>query len=432
MTEQHADHVREAGSRDFGSEVHGGADRWSRDGVGFETRAIHAGQDPDPTTGAVVVPIYQTSTYVQQEVGQHRGYEYSRSGNPTRTALETCLAALEGGRTGLAFASGLAAEDCLLRTVARPGAHVVIPDDAYGGTYRLFAQVLRALGGRAHPGAARRPRRGARGDAPRDRRWSGARPRPTRCCRCPTSPGSPRSPTPAGARLVVDNTFASPYLQQPLALGADVVVHSTTKYLGGHSDVVGGALVAADAALGEELAYHQNALGGVAGAFDSWLVLRGAKTLGVRMDRHSENAAQGGRPAARSPGRRLRALPGPAGATPGTRSPPSRCAQFGGMVSFRLAGGEQAALDVCKATQVFTLGESLGGVESLIEHPGRMTHASVAGSQLEVPSDLVRLSVGIESATDLLADLDRRRWTALVIRRVRLDPRPRRCRPFCG
>ncbi len=382
------------------------SDEWADGDFGFETLAIHAGQDPDPTTGAVVVPIYQTSTYVQSEVGVHKGYEYSRSGNPTRTALETCLAALEGGRRGLAFASGLAAEDCLLRTVAAPGAHVVIPDDAYGGTYRIFAGVLARwgvtftpvpLGDLAAVRAAMRPETVLV--------W----------CETPTNPllnvadiaglaqvahGVPGG----GAKLVVDNTFASPYLQQPLSLGADVVVHSTTKYMGGHSDVVGGALITADAGFGEELAYSQNAMGGVPGPFDSWLVLRGAKTLGVRMDRHCSNAqrvvelltASGKVSQVLYPG-----LP----EHPGHEVAAKQMRDFGGMVSFRLTGGEPAALQVCRSTRVFTLGESLGGVESLIEHPGRMTHASVAGSQLEVPSDLVRLSVGIESVEDLLQDL---------------------------
>ena len=405
--EQTAAHVAAAGSRDFGSEVHGdtGEDRWAGAGYGFETLAIHAGQDPDPTTGAVVVPIYQTSTYVQSEVGRHRGYEYSRSGNPTRTALETCLAALEGGRTGLAFASGLAAEDCLLRTVAKPGDHVVVPDDAYGGTYRLFAKVLERWGVRHTPVPL--------GDPAAVR--AAMRPETVLVwCETPTNPLLGVADIAAlaevahdgGARLVVDNTFASPYLQQPLALGADVVVHSTTKYLGGHSDVVGGALVASDPLLGEELAYHQNAMGGVPGAFDSWLVLRGAKTLGVRMDRHCANAARVVELLQASPAVSSVLYPG-LPEHPGHDVAVKQMTQMGGMVSFRLAGGEQAALDVCRSTRVFTLGESLGGVESLIEHPGRMTHASVAGSQLEVPSDLVRLSVGIETAEDLLADLER-------------------------
>ena len=405
--EQRAADVKAAGSAAFGSEVHGGTDRWSaqEDGTawGFETRAIHAGQDPDPTTGAVVVPIYQTSTYVQSEVGVHQGYEYSRSGNPTRTALETCLAALEGGRTGLAFASGLAAEDCLLRTMTGPGSHVVVPDDAYGGTYRLFAQVLRRWGVDHTPVAL--------GDL--DAVRAAVRPETALIwCETPTNPllnvadiaalaGIAHD---AGARLAVDNTFASPYLQQPLALGADVVVHSTTKYLGGHSDVVGGALVTTDLVLGEELAYHQNAMGGVPGAFDSWLVLRGAKTLGVRMDRHCANAARVVELLLAHPAVASVLYPG-LPEHPGHEVAAKQMSQYGGMVSFRLAGGEAAALDVCRRTRVFTLGESLGGVESLIEHPARMTHASVAGSQLEVPDDLVRLSVGIETVEDLLADL---------------------------
>jgi cystathionine gamma-synthase len=378
---------------------------WSAGEHGFETLAIHAGQDPDPTTGAVVVPIYQTSTYVQEEVGKHKGYEYSRSGNPTRTALETCLAAIESGATGLAFASGLAAEDTLLRTVLTPGDHVIVPNDAYGGTYRLFAKVLSRWGVEHTPVALGDLAAVQAAMTPKTRLiW----------CETPSNPllgiadiaGLATIAHDGGARLVVDNTFASPYLQQPLALGADVVVHSTTKYLGGHSDVVGGALVAADAAFGEELAYHQNAMGSVAGAFDSWLVLRGVKTLGVRMDRHCENAALVVELLTRSSAVSQVLYPGlPEHAGHDLASKQMKA--FGGMVSFRLAGGEAKALEVCRSTGVFTLGESLGGVESLIEHPGRMTHASVAGSQLEVPDDLVRLSVGIESADDLLADLER-------------------------
>ncbi|HEU0103752.1 MAG TPA: cystathionine gamma-synthase [Mycobacteriales bacterium] len=396
--------VRDEGSLEFGSQVHGGSDRWAAGGYGFETLAIHAGQDPDPTTGAVVVPIYQTSTYVQSGVGEHKGYEYSRSGNPTRTALETCLAALEGGRTGLAFASGLAAEDCLLRTVARPGAHVVVPDDAYGGTYRLFAQVL-SRWGVEHTSVPLRDVAAVR---------AAIRPETVLVwCETPTNPllgvadiaalaGVAHD---AGALLVVDNTFASPYLQQPLALGADVVVHSTTKYLGGHSDVVGGALVCADPLLGEQLAYHQNALGAVPGAFDSWLVMRGAKTLGVRMDRHCTNAQRVVELLQRSPAVATVLYPG-LPEHQGHEVAAKQMRNFGGMVSLRLAGGEAAALELCRRTSVFILGESLGGVESLIEHPGRMTHASVAGSPLEVPGDLVRLSVGIETVDDLLADLE--------------------------
>ena len=378
--------------------------------LGFETNAIHAGQEPDPLTGAVVPPIYQVSTYAQDGVGGLRnGYEYSRSGNPTRTALQECLAALEapgGGATGLAFASGLAAEDTLLRTVCRPGDHAVIPDDAYGGTYRLFARVAAPWGLDHTPAALTDPQAVAAAIVPGRTKlvW----------VETPTNPllniadiaALAEVAHAAGAILVVDNTFASPYLQQPLLLGADVVVHSTTKYLGGHSDVVGGALITADTQLAESLTYHQNAMGSVPGPFDSWLVLRGIKTLGVRMDRHEANA--------RAVAEFLTAHPAVTEVRwPGLASHPGHevaCRQmrgFGGMVSFRVAAGEQAAVDVCGRTRVFTLGESLGGVESLIEHPARMTHASAAGSPLEVPADLVRLSVGIETVEDLLADLDR-------------------------
>ncbi len=377
----------------------------SWDQAGFETRAIHAGQEPDPQTGAVVPPVYQVSTYAQDGVGGLRGgYEYSRSGNPTRTALEECLASLEGGARGLAFASGLAAEDTLLRTVTAPGAHAIIGNDAYGGTYRLFAKV-------AEPwGVEHTPVDLTDLDAVRAAVRAGS----TRIiwAETPTNPlltvvdiaALAQIAHDAGALLVVDNTFASPYLQQPLALGADVVVHSTTKYLGGHSDVIGGGLVVADAELGDRLAYHQNAMGSVPGPWDSWLVLRGIKTLGVRMDRHCANAKAivdllVAHPAVTEvfyPG-----LPGHRGHDVAAR----QMSDFGGMVSFRVAGGEQEAVDICGRTRVFTLGESLGGVESLIEHPGRMTHASAAGSALEVPADLVRLSVGIESIDDLVADL---------------------------
>ncbi|CAM5716617.1 cystathionine gamma-synthase [Streptomyces pseudogriseolus] len=370
----------------------------------FETLAIHAGNTADPLTGAVVPPIYQVSTYKQDGVGGLRGgYEYSRSANPTRTALEENLAALEGGRRGLAFASGLAAEDCLLRTLLAPGDHVVIPNDAYGGTFRLFAKVVARWGvewsvaDTSDPAAVR-----------------AALTEKTKVVWVET-PSNPllgitdvaavaQVARDAGVRLVVDNTFATPYLQQPLALGADVVVHSLTKYMGGHSDVVGGALVTGDAELGEELAFHQNAMGAVAGPFDSWLVLRGTKTLSVRMDRHSENAARVADMLTRHPRVTSVLYPGLPD-HPGHEVAAKQMRSFGGMISFRVEGGEQAAVEVCNRAQVFTLGESLGGVESLIEHPGRMTHASVAGSQLEVPADLVRLSVGIENVDDLLEDL---------------------------
>ncbi|MBT2213905.1 cystathionine gamma-synthase [Actinomadura sp. NEAU-AAG7] len=370
---------------------------------GFETLAIHAGQEPDPTTGAVVPPIYQVSTYKQDGIGGLRGgYEYSRSANPTRTALEECLAEIESGTRGLAFASGLAAEDALLRAVCKPGDHVVIPDDAYGGTYRLFAKVAAPWGVEFDPVPLR------------DVAAVRAAVRPETKIIWVETPTNPllgiadiralaQVAHDAGALLVVDNTFASPYLQRPLEFGADVVVHSTTKYIGGHSDVIGGALIVSDEALGERLAFHQNAMGAVAGPFDAWLTLRGIKTLGVRMDRHCANAERmvemlTGHSAVREvlyPG-----LPG----HPGHDVAAKQMRAFGGMVSFRMES-EEAAVQVCERTKLFTLGESLGGVESLIEHPGRMTHASAAGSPLEVPGDLVRLSVGIEDADDLLRDL---------------------------
>ena len=372
---------------------------------GFETLAIHAGQEPDLTTGAVVPPIYQVSTYKQDGVGGLRGgYEYSRSANPTRTALEECLTALEGGRRGLAFASGLAAEDTFLRTVCAPGDHAVVPDDAYGGTYRLFAKVENRWGLDFTPADLTDV------DAVR----AAVQPGRTKVVwvETPTNPllgvadieAIAAVAHDAGALLVVDNTFASPYLQQPLALGADAVVHSTTKYMGGHSDVVGGALVVQDEALGEQLTFHQNAMGAVPGPFDSWLVLRGVKTLGVRMDRHCANAERVVEMLAAHPKVGRLYYPG-LPEHPGHEVAAKQMKAFGGMVSFRHVDGEAAALEVCNRTKVFTLGESLGGVESLIEHPGRMTHASVAGSPLEVPDDLVRLSVGIETVDDLLADL---------------------------
>ena len=371
---------------------------------GFETVAIHAGQEPDASTGSVVVPIHQTSTFKQDGVGGLRGgYEYSRSANPTRSALQECLAALEGGAHGLAFASGLAAEDCLLRTVLAPGDHVVIPDDAYGGSFRLFAKVL------ARWGVTHTPVPLSDLDATR----AAIRPETKLLwCETPTNPllgiadiaGLASVARDAGVLLVVDNTFASPYLQQPLALGADVVVHSTTKYLGGHSDVVGGALMLDDEELAQQLTFHQNAMGAVPGPFDSWLVLRGVKTLGVRMDRHCANAARVAEMLQSHPAVARVLYPG-LPEHPGHEVAAKQMRGYGGMVSFTLAGGEEAALRVCERTELFLLGESLGGVESLIEHPARMTHMSVSGSALEVPSDLVRLSVGIESAEDLLADL---------------------------
>ena len=387
---------------------------------GFETLAIHAGQEPDPLTGAVVPPIYQVSTYKQDGVGGLRGgrlqgaadgpgrwiegYDYSRSANPTRGALEECLAALEGGTRAFAFASGMAAEDCLLRTVCRPGDHVLIPHDAYGGTYRLADKVLQDWGVSYRPVPMSDPAsvRGALRDRPARVIW----------VETPTNPllsvadiaALAQIAHEAGALLVVDNTFASPYLQQPLALGADVVAHSTTKYIGGHSDVVGGALIVAAADLAEKIAYIQNATGAAAAPFDAWLTLRGAKTLGVRMDRHCQNAQRVADLLAAHPAVTEVFYPGLA-SHPGHEVAAKQMRGFGGIVSFRSAGGEAEAVAVCGRTRLFTLGESLGGVESLIEHPGRMTHASAAGSALEVPADLVRLSVGIETGEDLLEDL---------------------------
>ena len=371
----------------------------------FETLAIHAGQEPDPLTGAVVPPIYQVSTFAQDRVGGPRGgYEYSRSANPTRTALAECLAALEEGAAALAFASGLAAEDCLLRTLCSPGDRVLIPDDAYGGTYRLFAQVLAGWGLDYEVVPI--------SDLAAVRKQLAAR--PTRCvwAETPTNPllniadirGLAQAADEAGAMLVVDNTFASPYLQQPLTLGADAVVHSTTKYLGGHSDVIGGAVVLADAELAARVAFTQNATGGVAGPFDSWLTLRGIKTLAARMDRHCRNAMRIAQMLAEHPAVAEVLYPG-LPSHPGHKIAQEQMRAFGGMVSFRLQAGEQAAVRTCGQTRLFTLAESLGGVESLIEHPARMTHASVAGTALAVPGDLIRLSVGIEDCDDLIHDL---------------------------
>jgi cystathionine gamma-synthase len=366
---------------------------------GFETLAIHAGQEPDATTGAVITPLYLTSTYAQDGVGGLRGgYEYSRSANPTRTALETCLASLEGGVQGFAFASGLASEDTFLRAVCAPGDHVVIPGDAYGGTYRLFDKVLERWG--LNYTAVDQGDLDAVRAAVQDRTkviW----------CETPTNPllaivdiaALAAIAHDAGALLAVDNTFASPYLQRPIAFGADVVMHSATKYLGGHSDVVGGALVAGNQDVADQIAFHHNAMGGVAGAFDAWLVLRGIKTLGVRMDRHCDNAERVVAMLREHPAVTQVHYPD------GDEVAAKQMSRFGGMVSFRVAGGEAQALDICAKTRVFTLAESLGGVESLIEHPARMTHSSVTGSPLEVSGDLVRLSVGIETAHDLLADL---------------------------
>jgi cystathionine gamma-synthase len=372
--------------------------------TGFETRAIHAGQDPDPATGSVVGPIHLASTFRQSAVGEHQGYEYSRSGNPTRAALEAQLAALEGASAGFAFASGLAAEDAVLRAVLHPGDHVVLPDDAYGGTYRLVAQVAASWGVEFSTADLSDP-------AALEEAW---RPR-TRAVWIET-PSNPllsivdiaavaAAAHERGAAVVVDNTFATPYLQTPLALGADVVVHSTTKYLGGHSDVVGGFVAVNDRNLTESLRFLQNATGAVPGPFDCYLVQRGAKTLAVRMERHCANAGAIAAFLCRHPAVREVRYPG-LPSHPGHAVAETQMRGFGGMVSFLHAGGEGAAVAMVARTRVFTLAESLGAVESLIEHPARMTHASVEGSVLAVDPGLVRLSVGLETVDDLVADLD--------------------------
>ncbi len=371
-------------------------------GWGFETRAIHAGQAPDPVTGAVVVPITLATTFAQAGVGEHQGYEYSRSGNPTRNALETCVASLEGARHGLAFASGLAAEDNVLRLLA-PGDRILLGNDAYGGTFRLISKVFGPVG-YTWSAADLTDVDGLRAAWPSDTKmvWLETPTNPLMTCFDIEAIAAVAHDR--GALVVVDNTFATPYLQRPLDHGADVVVHSATKYLGGHSDVVGGFVAVDDDELAERLRFTQNAAGGIPAPFDCYLVLRGLKTLAVRMDRHCENARAivdllVGHPAVdRVLYPQLPDHPGHAAAVKQMRS-------FGGMVSFTVRAGEAAALEIARRTRLFTLAESLGAVESLIEHPGRMTHASTAGSPLEVPANLLRLSVGLESADDLVADL---------------------------
>ena len=371
---------------------------------GFATRAIHAGQDPDPTTGSVVVPVHAASTFAQDGVGGLRsGYEYARTGNPTRAALEAQLAALEGGRFCRAYASGMAAEDTLLRAALRPGDHLVIPIDAYGGTFRLISTVLADWGVR-YSAVDLSDLDAVRGAILPETKllW----------CETPTNPLLSIADVSAlasiasehGLRLVVDNTFASPYLQQPLTLGASVVVHSTTKYLGGHSDVIGGAVVTSDEELAADLARLQNGMGAVPGPFDCFLTTRGIKTLALRMERHCDNAERVVEALVAHEAVSSVLYPGLA-AHPGHETAAKQMRRFGGMVSIRLAGGDAAARALCGATRVFTLAESLGGVESLIEHPGAMTHASTVGSPLEVPADLVRLSVGVEDGDDLVDDL---------------------------
>jgi cystathionine gamma-synthase len=374
--------------------------------AGLATKAIHAGYRPDPQTGAVNTPIYASSTFAQDGVGGLRGgFEYARTGNPTRAALETALAAVEDGSFGRAFSSGMAATDCALRTLLRPGDHVVIPDDAYGGTFRLIDKVFTQWGVRHTPVAL------SDLDAIR------AAVTPNTKLIWVETPTNPLlsiadiagiveiADAQQSAKVLVDNTFASPALQQPLTLGADIVLHSTTKYIGGHSDVVGGALVTNDEELDAAFAFLQNGAGAVPGPFDAYLTMRGLKTLVLRMQRHSENAAvvaefldgHASVDTVLYPG-----LP----SHPGHQVAARQMHGFGGMVSVRMKGGRRAAEALCANTGVFILAESLGGVESLIEYPGAMTHASTAGSELEVPDDLVRLSVGIEDIADLIADLE--------------------------
>jgi len=372
--------------------------------LGFATKAIHAGYRPDPATGAVNAPIYASSTFAQDGVGGLRGgFEYARTGNPTRAALEAVLAAVEEGRFGRAFSAGMAATDCALRAVLRPGDHIVIPDDAYGGTFRLIDKVFREWG--VHHTPVHLPDLAAvRAAITADTRmiW----------VETPTNPllsiadivAISEIGHAAGATVLVDNTFASPALQQPLILGADIVLHSTTKYIGGHSDVVGGALVTNSAELDAKFAFLQNGAGAVPGPFDAYLTMRGLKTLELRMHRHCDNAAQVAAFLAGHPAVSQVLYPGLA-THPGHAVAARQMRGFGGMVSVRMYGGADAARKLCSRTEIFILAESLGGVESLIEHPGAMTHASTAGSQLEVPDDLVRLSVGIEDPVDLLADL---------------------------
>jgi len=377
----------------------------SADNASFATRAIHAGQEPDPATGATIVPIYATSTYTQAAPGQHKGYEYSRSGNPTRTALETCLASLEEGERGLAFASGLAATTAVFAGLLKPGDHVVSSADLYGGTYRLLERVFKPWGLTA--------------DYTDDASSVGFEKLMTKGTKLvwietPTNPLLQVLDIAAlaevahkhGALLAVDNTFASPYLQQPLKLGADIVVHSTTKYLGGHSDVVGGAIIGKKDLL-QPVAFYQNAAGGVPGPFDAFLTLRGLKTLAVRMERHCSNAMQIANWLTKQPAVAKVYYPGLPD-HPGHKVAAKQMRGFGGMISFRLKGGAEAAKKFLTRTKLFSLAESLGGVESLVCHPSTMTHASIPVAIREargVDDGLIRLSVGIEDVEDLQGDL---------------------------
>jgi cystathionine gamma-synthase len=369
---------------------------------GFETLAIHAGQTPDLITGAVVTPIYATSTFSQSSVGEHKGYEYSRTGNPTRSALETCLAALEATTFGCAFSSGMSAIDAVLRLL-QPGDHVLIGNDVYGGTYRLLSQVHARAGLRFDAISLEDPIDVARALQPTTRMvWVESPSNPM--LRIADIAALAELAHAHGALLVVDNTFATPYLQQPLVLGADIVVHSTTKYLGGHSDVVGGFVATSHQELSERIAFLQNAVGAVPSPFDCFLVLRGVKTLAVRMERHCANAARVAEVLSAHPDVEQVYYPG-LPEHPGHTTARAQMRHFGGMVSFAVRGGEERSLKVASSTSIFTLAESLGAVESLIEHPGRMTHASLSDSMLAVDPSLLRLSVGLEDVDDLVADL---------------------------
>jgi cystathionine gamma-synthase len=371
--------------------------------VEFETRAIHDGQEPDPTTGAVIPPIYQTSTFVHDEVGVHKGYDYSRAGNPTRTALETCLASLEGAEHGLAYSSGLGATTTIMHLVS-PGEHVVCVNDVYGGVYRMFSQVYEPKGYRFTYLSADQIATGLEEHLDETTRivW----------LETPTNPllnvidirKAAEAAHAAGAMVVVDNTFATPYLQRPLELGADLVVHSTTKYLGGHSDVIGGFVATNDPTVADRLRFLQKSLGAVPGPFDCWLILRGLRTLAIRMERHCENAHAVAAFLAEHPAVDRVLYPGLAD-HPGHDLAEAQMRDFGGMISILVADAEEAAALVAR-TKVWILAESLGGVESLIEVPTLMTHASTADAPFATPANLIRLSVGIESATDLVADLE--------------------------
>jgi cystathionine gamma-synthase len=372
------------------------------DGFGFETLAIHAGQPPDATTGAVIPAVHLATTYAQDAVGQHKGFEYSRTGNPTRSTLEATLAALEGAEHGFCFASGMAAEDALLRRL-RPGDNVLIPDDAYGGTWRLIARVYGEYGISHTPVDLTSPDSVAEAWQPATKLvWIETPSNPL--LRIADIEALAHVAHERGGWCVVDNTFATPYLQQPLSLGADAVVHSATKYLGGHSDVVGGAILTSDGSLAEHVAFIQNAAGAVPGPFDCYLVQRGVKTLAVRMDRQCANAQRIAEYLSEHPAVSSVCYPGLVSHA-GHDVAKRQMRDFGAMVSFTAAGGQSAALHVAGRTELFTLAESLGAVESLIEHPARMTHASVAASPLAVDEALIRLSVGLEAIDDLLADL---------------------------